>query len=194
MKEEFARLFNENKDKYIRAILTEETKLRAMDFVNRVLPEKTKEQDYQLDGRKKQKRSFNGHCGELAVEALLKKSFVDSSVGESWRYRGADLKSIGLNVGVKTSSFGNFPIVHKQSTIPEIIVIRDNHYFYICGVATPDVLNQYQDDDYIIDSKLRARNVKSGFYGFSHLIPFRSLEELKRILFEIHPSYVSFAN
>lgn len=38
-------------------------------------------------------------------------------------------------------------------------------------MATSNVLNNYQDDDLILDPNLRARGTKTGFYGFEQLVP-----------------------
>ena len=49
---------------------------------------------------------------------------------------------------------------------------------FVCGLATTDVLNNYQDDNLIIDPNLRARGTKTGFYGFSELTPIQSIKDL----------------
>ena len=38
-------------------------------------------------------------------------------------------------------------------------------YIYVCGLATVDVLNKYQSTGLIKNSKLKARNTKTGFMG-----------------------------
>ena len=42
--------------------------------------------------------------------------------------------------------------------------------FYICGLATVEVLNKYQSLDLILSPSLRKRGTKTGFYGFHKLI------------------------
>lgn len=37
------------------------------------------------------------------------------------------------------------------------------------------------DDDLIMNAKFRARGVKTGFYGFDELLPFKTLDDLKQI-------------
>lgn len=162
--------------------IVEPTKTKIRDFVERIVDAKMKERIHQIDNDAEIKRWITGVSGELAVEKLLGVEFFDWSIGQSDVYNVADLRQLGLDVGIKTVEYGKFPVIHKKSTRPEIIVIKEDDRYYVCGVATVDVLNKYQDDNLVLNKKLRARNVKTGFYGFEQLRQFRSFEELKDIL------------
>ena len=59
----------------------------------------------------------------------------------------------------------------------QIICILKDKYVDILGIATIDLLNNCQSDDYIIDPLLRKKGYKTAFTGLSQLIPF-SLEKL----------------
>jgi len=107
---------------------------------------------------------------------------VDWTVGDSKKYHKPDLRGIGLNFGIKTVDYGLFPVIFKTSYSPEIINISwKNRYVYVCGLASIDVLNEYQSIDLIKDTRLRSRGTKTGFYGFEHLEHFTSLQDLSTI-------------
>ena len=84
-------------------------------------------------------------------------------------------------VGIKTVERDKFPIIFKDNSYPQIICIKSTKYnnlIFVCGLATSNVLNNYQDDDLILDPNLRARGTKTGFYGFEQLVPIKSLNDL----------------
>jgi len=179
----FEDYFEPFKDNYPVMVLTPRTEQKIYYFVRDITKAKSKEKLHQIDNDRERKRWTTGVSGELAVENFLKVRFFDWRIGESHKFNSPDLRKIGLNIGIKTVEYGKFPVVHKNSKRPEIIVVKEDNRFFICGLATVEVLNTYTDDDLILNPKLRARNVKTGFYGFEHLIPFSSIEELKQILY-----------
>jgi hypothetical protein len=154
------------------------------DLVQRIVEEKQKESHHQIDYKSTYKRFYTGLLGEAALEEYLGvEGIIDWSVGASAAYHQPDLKSIGLKVGVKTVEYGLFPVVFKKSYSPQIINISwKKEYVYICGLATPEILQQYQSIDLIKDTRLRARGTKTGFYGFEYLKSFDSIEDLKHLI------------
>ena len=157
---------------------------RIENWVNKIIKEKMKEKVHQYDGSKEHKRWKTGRMGEVALEILFKKKFTDWTIGESENYAYADLKDLGVDVGVKTVDYGSFPLVHKHSRRPEIICVTYGDKVYILGLATPDVLNTYSDPKYVKTASALDR--KTGFYGFEHLIPIRSFVELQKVLAKIN--------
>ena len=153
-------------------------------FVLAVINEKKKESHHKKDNRSTYKRFFTGTLGELALEKYLGiEGIVDWSVGDSKKYHRPDLNNIGINAGIKTVEYGLFPIIFKKSHSPEIINISwKSKYVYICGLATVDILSNYQSIDLIKDERLRKRGTKTGFYGFEYLQKFEHLEGLKELL------------
>jgi len=151
------------------------------NFARSVIEEKSKEEHHIIDNDSEYKRFYTGMLGELAVEEYLGILFVDLSIGNSRKYNNADLKSIGLKLGVKTVEYGKLPVVNKNPQYPEIINIKiDYNKVFICGVATISVLEKYQDDNLILSKKLRERNVKTGFYGLDCLIPISCFKQIKK--------------
>jgi hypothetical protein len=149
------------------------------NFTKKIVSAKMNESHHKIDGSNEQKRWMTGIGGEIALGKFINKPFVDLSIGQSNDYFSPDLKSIGLNVGVKTVEFGKFPIIFKKSFKPEIIVVKKNDFdFYICGLASVDILNKFQSESLILSPALRARGTKTGFYGFQHLLKFNTLNEL----------------
>lgn len=178
----FQEAFEPYQSHYIKTKITKETKLLIHNFATQVISAKSKEGAYVRDGKSKSIRWTTGPAGELAVQAVLKTPFVDLSIGESKSYNHADLRAIGLNVGVKTVRYGLFPMVPINPTRPEIIVIRKDDRFYVCGVATVEVLKKYSSRNLIKDPNAFKENKKTGFYGFGEVLPFQTLTELKEIL------------
>lgn len=153
---------------------------RIHEFVHAVVEQKQKEEHHKVDKHNEHKRFYTGTLGEAAIEELLGVDIVDWNIGNSDAFNQADLRSIGINAGIKTVESGNFPIVHVHPRRPEIINIRLNDtQVYIGGLATLGILREYQDVDLIKSPSLRARGVKTGFYGVQQLKPFYNLNGLK---------------
>jgi hypothetical protein len=140
-------------------------------FVKKVIKEKKNESHHIVDSGMEEKRWATGFLGECAVEQFLDIEFIDFSVGSSIKYHVSDLKNIGYDCGVKTVEKGKFPVIFRKSYKPEIIVVKQSdRVFYVCGLASIDVLNEYQSLDLILSPSLRRRGTKTGFYGFHKLV------------------------
>tara|TARA_Y100001938_G_scaffold44994_1_gene62544 strand:+ start:188 stop:745 length:558 start_codon:yes stop_codon:yes gene_type:complete len=158
---------------------------KVKNFVSNLINVKLLEQHHKKDKGMEYKRWINGYLGECAVEKYINKKFVDFTIGNSNKYHIADMSSLGIKCGIKTVEIGKFPIIFKNPKTPEIIVIKESLYnYYICGVATIDVLNKYQSDDLIVSERLKKRGTKTAFYGFGNLISPIKLK--KRFTNEIH--------
>lgn len=181
--EKFETIFKRNESRFKRIVLSDEVINKINDFVKRLVEKKKSEEHHADDNRSEIKRFTTGLLGEAAIEQYLKIKSIDWSIGDSKKYHKPDLKKIGLDVGIKTVEYGRFPIIFKKSYSSEIINIKvSSNEVLICGLANVDILNKYQDDNLILDDKLRARGTKSGFYGFDNLLQFNSLEKLKERL------------
>lgn len=170
------------KSKFIPLQVPDEKLTSIQSFCLKVIEAKRQEKHHQIDPNQEFKRFYTGITGEAAIEELLDISFIDYTIGNSSAYHKSDLKSVGLNVGIKTVEFGKFPIIFKKSFYPEIIVIKANPIHVVCGLATIHVLNKFQDDNLILSPYLKNRGTKTGFYGFSELIPFKSIDDLRKII------------
>lgn len=149
------------------------------DFAKKFQAAKANEVIHQIDNDQEIKRYMTGFAAELAVERLLGVSILDTSFGHSDNYNHADLKSAGLNIGVKCSLLGNYPVVFKAPHNAEIITVLHGTRVFICGLASVQNMIKYSDDNLILNQKFKARGVKTGFYGFEQLVPFKTLDELK---------------
>ena len=152
---------------------------KIQSFVEKLTSKKVMESHHRFDHFSETKRFTTGLLGEAALEKLLGISIIDWTIGESSTYHHPDIP--GYTVGIKTVERGKFPIVFKDNYYPQIICIRSDkvpNLIFVCGLATTDVLNNYQDDNLIIDPNLRARGTKTGFYGFSELTPIQSINDL----------------
>jgi hypothetical protein len=153
-------------------IILSNTKIETVkDFVKKVIQAKANENHHVVDSGMEEKRWTTGFLGEAAVEKFIDTEFIDFSVGSSNKYHVSDLKKIGYDCGVKTVEKEKFPVIFRKSYKPEIIVVKQSDkVFYICGLATVNILNKYQSLDLILSPSLRKRGTKTGFYGFHKLI------------------------
>ena len=148
-------------------------------FVTGIIKVKQNENHHLIDNSQEEKRWKNGFLGEFAVEKFLGRKFVDLTIGTSQKYFVPDLSSLGIDWGIKTVEKGKFPVIFKKSYKDEIIVIKkSDSEFFICGLATKEILNQYQSDELILSPGLRSKGTKTGFYGFKHLISPLKLKEI----------------
>lgn len=166
-----------------RRIIVPEEKLRRIQLLaERIAAAKSVEHHHQIDGVSEYKRQYTGLLGEAALEEFFGIDIIDYSVGDSRKYNVADLKKIGLDIGVKTVETWKFPIVHKVPCRPELICVkRKENEVVFFGYASREVLETYQTDAFILDENLKRRGTKAAFYGFSELIPVDSLDALKQV-------------
>lgn len=141
-------------------------------------------QEKSFDNDKLYKRFYNGMLGEVAIEKLIGKSFINWTVGNSRYYNVADLSSIGIDMGVKSVEYGKFPVIHKQPKRPEIInFIKDYNEVLVCGVASIYTMKLFQNDDYILNWQLRKKGTKTGFYGFNQLFLLKDYASLENVYY-----------
>lgn len=159
-------------------------KNKVSEWVHEVIAQKLSENHWMVDNGSAIKRWTTGVMGELALEKLLGEQFIDWSIGDSKSYHQADLRSIGLNIGIKTVRHGDFPVIFIQNNYPQIINIyrETDETVFVCGLATKSILNTYQSMSLIRSDALRARGTKTGFHGFQYLLPFQSREDLSNHL------------
>ena len=86
----------------------------------------------------------------------------------------------------------NLPVNHKDDGAvssnskqsdyinAKVIIDNDIDLIFVCGLATADVLNKYQDIDLILDPNLRNRGTKTGFYGFKYLQPLTNIGDIEK--------------
>ena len=156
--------------------LSDQEVQKAREFARSKAVAKLTERDHQIDNRSEVKRSFTGMTGEMAVEKLLGRSFVDWTVGHSGNYDHPDLDPIGVKLGVKTVTKGLHHAINIDNTYDQILVVKINDNTYeVCGLASAEVLNKYQDASLIKDKRMIER--KTGFVGYEHLIPAEFINE-----------------
>ena len=169
-------------DFFIRVVIDHEYISRIKNFVTtQIIEAKSKESHHKIDSRQEEKRFTTGFLGEAALEKLLGIPIINWSIGNSVFYNDPDIP--GYKVGIKTVERNKYPIIFKNNMYPQIICIKSiqcDDLVFVCGLATKEVLNEYQDDNLILDENLRKRGTKTGFYGFSHLLPVRSLDDLSK--------------
>ena len=169
-------------DEFSLVIIEKNYYQRLMVLVEEIVKAKGYEDHHKSDNISEKKRFMTGLLGEAALEQILGLKIVDWSVGYSALYNRPDIFDYG--VGIKTVEEGKFPVIFKYNKYPQIICVRKvfSRAVYVCGLATVDVLNSYQDDSLILSPDLRRRGTKTGFFGFDKLIPVKSLDDLKKII------------
>lgn len=157
--------------KYKRIYISDEEQNKILDLATKISIKKQTEQHHQKDNKQEIKRFFTGLIGELALEKALHIPIIDWSVGDSTKYNYPDIP--GYNIGIKTVEINKFPIIPIKNKYAQIICIYypEIKAVDICGLATKDILNTYQDERYILSCLLKSRKTKTAFYGFSKLIP-----------------------
>jgi hypothetical protein len=166
-------------DTYSKVSLNSVKEAQIRSFVKQVIEKKRSEGgQYFKDSESLAKRYLTGWGGECAVEQYIGKPFVDFSIGDSHDYYVPDLRSAGYEVGVKTVNMGDFPLLRKptpsSSNTPQIIVVRESETdFYICGLATYDVVNDPSNFSQLLvrSGGVLEVGVKSAFYRFDLLSP-----------------------
>lgn len=140
------------------------------DFATELIKEK-KEEQYKVDNDKLYKRYLNGLKGEKALEKYLNIPIIDFRIGRNTDFHAPDIRF--LNLGIKTVEYGKYPIIFKENNYSQIINILDTDLenVYICGIANYDMLNTFQNDNYILDKNLRIRNTKTCYTNFKDLVP-----------------------
>lgn len=169
-------------NRFVSVTISIEKAIRIKSFAKSIIKKKITESHHRIDNHQELKRWYTGFSGEAALEQLLGVEFIDFTIGDSKYYHVSDLSSIGVDIGVKTVEYGKFPVIFKKSKKPQVIILKQSDIdFLICGLATIEVLNQYQSDSLILSPALKKRGTKTGFYGFSALQIFKSMEELRNL-------------
>lgn len=151
--------------------------LFAEEVAEKIAIEKSKEKQYLNDYRKIKERYVTGLKGEIAVLKLLGYNYkdIDSEAYKTPNKAVKDLSRIGyFNTEIKSVEQGKAHVIYKMNKTNQILCVVDNDTVDVLGIATIDILNKYQDDRLILDSRLRAKNWKTGFCGYEKLIPFNS--------------------
>ena len=158
---------------WYRVELQREDLEKVQNFSRAKAAEKEKENLYQKDPHNIVKRARTGQLGEVAVEKLIQVAFVDYRIGKSSEFNTFDIPVYGI--GVKAVEWGKFPLVQKKNSYPQIICVLGKAtesgpvVVYVCGVATPTLLNTKSTEALVLDEDLRKRQAKVGFYGFAEL-------------------------
>lgn len=164
---------------YTKIVIPPEKVAKLKSFVDDIVAAKASEEHHQRDSGQESKRFMTGFGGEMALEEFFGKEFIDYTIGESTQFHVSDLKKLGYNVGVKSVEKGKEHIIFKVSKEPELLLIKESDdTYYLCGLATHDVLMQNQDDSLILSSALRKRGTKTAFTGYDKLTKVNSLQDL----------------
>ena len=118
----------------------------------------------------------------LALETFLKLDLIDwETIDPKNFFPTIDIS--GKNINVIMSEYGELPIIDKNNDLPAIITIKKGTKdVWICGFANVTTLNSYQKDEFLKGSMTKDFDTKTTFVGFDHLITFKNLEELERLL------------
>jgi len=140
------------------------------DFAFEISKQK-KDEHFKLDNDKIQKRFLTGLLGERALEIFLDLDIINYNIGLAKDFNIPDIEK--YNLGIKTVEFGKYPIIFKKNYYPQIInlVEKEETFVLICGLATTQMLNEFQDEELVLNFKLKERGTKTGYYNFKDLIP-----------------------
>lgn len=191
-REVYSKYIEPNLNSFIRVKFSKADLLPIIELTKTIVKEKEREFNYQIDGISTHKRYMTGLIGELAIERLLGINFIDyeqkAEQTHSKYFNTPDLEKANFNLGVKTVEFGKVPLIPSHNNYSQIICIRDTpKSVLVCGIASTEILNTYQDEELVLSKKLRelndikrnnnnSANIKTGFYGFHKLIDINILK------------------
>ena len=150
----------------------------------RMIPSLLKNPKYQHEDPKVLWKTFNnGKISEVGIEKLTKTKFVNFEIRNPEEPDKGDLYYYdNLKIGVKSSEYGNLPLVFRKDRFagpkdPEIMTIFERpNFVYICGYASLEMVKYYQDTRFAFNG---AEKKKAGFWGFHKLVEFKTMSELK---------------
>lgn len=148
------------------------------DRVEEIIKRKMTEDHHKKDSNSQEKRWRTGLYSEAAVCKFLGLDFtdvLDLSVRDSRDFL-PDLSQAGYAVGVKSVTWGDYPLMKPTDNQPEVIVFRDTaegrEVFYIAGLAVPSVLTDPKNfrDEFVRDQQAKDKG-KSAFTAMDKLQP-----------------------
>lgn len=158
-----------------KVIIPPEKRRRIDQQVKKLCSRKIKEHRYQIDHKRLGYRYTTGLLGEAALEEFLGVPIIEWEVGDSDTYNHPDIPN--TKIGIKTVRYGKCPLIWQKNYYSQIICIispYNENEVWICGLATKEILNKYQSREYVLNPEAR----KTAFYGFEHLLPVPSYEEM----------------
>ena len=169
-----------------RIVIQEDEYEAIRNSIEPIIRRKAQEEHHKIDGGSEEKRWMTGKGGEVAVEKLIRRKFVDWDVCESSLKKEADLLPLGVNVGIKTVTLENgFHIIHIDVKRPEIMVLEmEPRTYLILGLAFRETLRAHRDPLSVLSSKLLARGDKTAFNGYKYLRVFKNFDELVALVKE----------
>lgn len=185
MYEKHVRPIIDNADNYIEVVVPEKKIERIKKFCKEVVEAKKGEEIHKIDSDGEYQRFYSGTLGEAAIEELLGVEIIDWNVGESTFFNVADLRPIGLDIGIKTVKNipNSFPQINIPSRRPEIINIRvSDNTVRVMGLASVELLREYTDERLRYGTLYNPQRPKWGFYKFDELQSFNNLEELRNLI------------
>lgn len=191
---EYVRPIIDNVENYIEVVVPEDKIKKIKKFCKDVVQAKEGEKIHNIDSNNRYQRFYSGTLGEAAIEELLGVKIIDWNVGKSRLFNVADLRPIGLDIGIKTVKMrdNSFPQINflyredgsKYVRRPEIINIRVNdNTIRIMGLASRELLEVNIDERLSYGDVRKKERPKCGFYKFDELQRFNSLEELRNLVY-----------
>lgn len=143
---------------------------RLKDLSRRIETAKAENGHYVRDGRNLGERFLIGLIAERCIEKWSGLEIIEWSAEVlGAKYEHPDIKE--LNIGIKAFKPGHFPLIYRNNEYPQIMVeihlTEKDCYGIILGVASVDVLNEYQSDDRVMDKN--ALRCKTAFVGLNNL-------------------------
>lgn len=202
---DYRKAYERNRENYIEIGITEKENQIALDFAKRAAEKRWNTEGFKGTSKEKLKEAFHlGACAEIATakylgEPIEKLEFdTDKEVKD---YTHADLECLGYyGLGVKVSRYGLPPMVIMKELWKEgqcndeiICTVYDNdmdkikeriYKVWINGIATEEVLKEYQTRDLIFKKDNPKYANRAGFYGFDHLQSLKKENEINAFKLE----------
>lgn len=149
----------------------------ASNFAFQVVEVKLREAHHEFDSGSEHKRWFTGFVADRAVRLAWGLHDVPSHLTEigsnSSLFEFPDLRDLGVKAGVKSSSWGFFPLVKPNESTPQVIVLISEKCdtAHVVGVAVPWMFGKFTSRNFVKSSRVKT---KSAFYGIDAVEQFPS--------------------
>jgi hypothetical protein len=159
---------------FIRIYINNEEYNNLKEFSVEIAKQKH-EEHFNIDDDVISKRFLTGLLGERALEIFLNLNIIDYTIGIAKDYNLPDISE--FNIGIKSCEWGKYPIIFKQNEYGQVINLVKGQEVFICGYATVQMLQDFQNDSYVINKKLQARGTKTAYFNFADLISINLVKE-----------------
>ena len=153
--------------------LSDEEQHRIDEFSNECAILKVEEELHKKDKEREYDRIRTGKSAEASLRKYLNLPFPDLTLGPSYRYPVRDISIKENDYGIKCSKLGQAALVFTEPRISEIILIKSDEKYYLCGVANINIMKNHNDKS-LIKSANNSKKAGLTIEGYKSLLPLKA--------------------